>query len=110
MCAPPYILPSLQKREITVTSFYDITIGCSTLSAGKLLCMHKGNAIIHLPVSTLKSLVTIATPKPYCLPYPEYCACDTLPKVFRCTLILESEIYLQHSQHLRMDTNTGMYK
>ena len=36
--------------EITVTSFYDITIICSTFSMGKSLQMHRGNAIIHLHI------------------------------------------------------------
>ena len=46
-------------------------------------------------------------------PYPKFHACDTLPQLFQCALILECEIYLQHFQHLqqlRMDTNTCMYK
>ena len=62
----------------------------------------------------LKSLVTIDyTQTTSSFPYPKFHACDTLPQVFWCTLILESEIYLQnlqHSQHLRMDTNAGIYK
>ena len=37
-------------QEITVMSFYDVTIICSTLSVGKPLHMHKGNAIICLHI------------------------------------------------------------
>ena len=40
-------------------------------------------------------------------PYPEFCACDTLPQIFWCTLIPEPWIY---SQHLRTDKNTDRYK
>ena len=36
--------------SITVTSFYDIMIVCSTFSVGKPLCMHRGNTIIHLHI------------------------------------------------------------
>ena len=53
-------------QAITVTSLYDITIVCSTFSVGKPLCMHKGNAIIHLPhlpASLPESPVTTVTPK-----------------------------------------------
>ena len=35
---------------IIVMSFYDIMIICSTFSVGKPLCMHRGNAIIHLHI------------------------------------------------------------
>ena len=50
MCALFIYFPPSKAWEITVTSFYDITIGCSTILVGKPLCMCKGNAIIHLHI------------------------------------------------------------
>ena len=44
-----YFPPQI-AQEITVTSFYDVTIICSTLSMGKPLCMCRGNAIICLHI------------------------------------------------------------
>ena len=42
---PPQVV-----QEITVTSFYDVTIVCSTLLVGKPLHMCKWNAITHLHI------------------------------------------------------------
>ena len=44
-----YFPPQI-AQEITVTSFYDVMIICSTLLAGNPLCMCRGNAIIHLQI------------------------------------------------------------
>ena len=43
---------------------------------------------------------------PLSFPHPQFCACDTLPRVFRCTLIPKPWIYLStiHTKTLRMDT------
>ena len=48
MCALLIYFPPQIAWEMTVRSFYDIMIICSTLLVGKPLCMQKGNAIIHL--------------------------------------------------------------
>ena len=44
-----YFPPQI-AQEIIVTLFYDVMIICSTLLAGKPLCMHKGNTIIGLHI------------------------------------------------------------
>ena len=100
-------------REIIVMSFYDVMIICSTLLVGKPLCMCKGNAIIHLHIcwhchQNLQLLPLHPNDIIFSLSWIS-CLWHS-PLVFQCSLVLESEIYLQHLQHLRMDTNTGMYK
>ena len=110
MTAPRLVLafliyfPPPIAQEITVTSFYDVTIICSTFSMGKPLHMHGENAIIHLCIHRHHC----QNPSYYCytqttlsFPYAEFHACDTLPQVFQCALVPEPQIYFQH---LRTDT------
>ena len=42
--------PPPMAWEITMTSFDDVTIICSTFSVGKPLCMHRGNVTIRLHI------------------------------------------------------------
>ena len=50
MCALLLYFPPTVAWEITVMSFYDVTIICSDLLVGKPLCMHRGDAIVHLNI------------------------------------------------------------
>ena len=88
-----YIYPQI-AWEITVMSFYDIMIVCSTLSAGKWLCMHKENAIICLHTCQH----CFQNPQLLSL-HPNYiifslCWISCLlhsPQVFQCALVPEPE-------------------
>ena len=46
----PFIVPSLNSKEILVTSHNDVVIICSDLLAGKPLCMHIGTTSVHLHI------------------------------------------------------------
>ena len=94
-CALPYITPYLYVSIKTVTSSNDVMIICSSLQAGKPLCMHSSIVPRHLhicwhpwPVIFNSYPQTVLQ-----IPKPNFYACDTHPQVFWCTLILESKIY-----------------
>ena len=93
-------LPFL-AQEILMTSHSDVIIVCSFFLVGKPLCMHTQTAIVHLQMHQcprqnplqLQKLQTLSS-----IFLPLFHACDTLPQVFQCTLILESSL-LTFSKH-----------
>ena len=89
-----YFPPSI-TQEILLMSYSDVTIVCFINFVGKPLHMHRGTAIVHLPIhrhpcqiyQILQKFQTLSsffrTP---------FHTCDTLPQVFRCTLILGTNL------------------
>ena len=76
---PLLYFPPFYTREILVMLFYDVTIVCSIILAGKPLCMCRQTANGHLHIHWHLCQLTIYTKSMKChhfISKPRFCACD----------------------------------
>ena len=90
LCFPFYTSLPFMHKKILVMSFYDVTIVCSIILVGKLLCMCRWTA------DGSSAYLQASTPINHlCWKYEmlsfhfqtRFHACDTLPQVFQCALV-----------------------